>query len=295
MCAEIAINAGQNAYFGRQLLEIDPNLAQTFRQFDSSSWQLLYLYPRWLSPDMYSAKDRLVEALTLYFNAPAEKKTDAAWITKYLEQEMRYLGFDSREMATLMMLQYWGMNTNVHKACFWMLSYMLHEPGLLGAIREETASAFVDNRLDPQKLENSCPQLEALWLEVIRLTVSASSVRYITKDVTIGGKRLQSGNILINSCRQLHFNEAVFGKSPDDFDPNRFLKMKGLQQSRSWKPFGGGVSLCPGRFIAKRAVCMFIAHVLRRYDVELAYPQPFPKGNDKNPDLGVFVPDRDLV
>ena len=36
---------------------------------------------------------------------------------------------------------------------------MLHEPGLLGAIREETVSAFVDNRLDPQKLENPCPQL----------------------------------------------------------------------------------------------------------------------------------------
>ncbi|KAL8974867.1 MAG: hypothetical protein Q9197_000900 [Variospora fuerteventurae] len=144
MCAEIAINAGQNAYFARQLLEIDPNLAQTFRQFGSSSWQLLYLYPPWLSPDMYSTKDCLVEALTLYYDVPAEKKTDAAWITKYLEQEMRYLGFDNREMAILMMFQYCGMNTNVHKACFWMLSYMLHEPGLPDTIREETASAFVD-------------------------------------------------------------------------------------------------------------------------------------------------------
>lgn len=108
LCAETVINASQDAYFGHYLSKIDPNLAQTFLDFDTRSWQLLYHYPRWLSPTMHSARDNLVMALASYFDAPEENKVDAAWATKYVEQEMRHLGFDNEQMATLMMLQYWG-------------------------------------------------------------------------------------------------------------------------------------------------------------------------------------------
>ena len=138
------------------------------------------------------------------------------------------------------------INTIVHKAFFWMLAYMLYEPSLLDAIRQETAAAFVSGSLEVHILEDSCSRLQGLWLEVLRLTVSSSSVRYITKKTTIGGKCFQSGNVMINPCRQLHFNESVFGKDSSDFDPNRFVNNKSLQRSTSWKPFGGGVSLCPG-------------------------------------------------
>ena len=107
-CAEMVINGSQHGYFGDRLTQIDPNLAQTFINFDQRSWQLLYRYPRWLSKEMYSAKDQLIKALTSFFESPADTKADAAWVTKLLEKEMRDLGFDSKEMATLMMLQYWG-------------------------------------------------------------------------------------------------------------------------------------------------------------------------------------------
>ena len=107
-CAEAVINASQKAYFGDRLSKIDPNLAQTFIEFDTRSWQLLYHFPRLISEPMYAAKDRLVNALTTYFETPAEEKVDAAWVTQLLEKEMRDLGFTNREMGTLMMLQYWG-------------------------------------------------------------------------------------------------------------------------------------------------------------------------------------------
>lgn len=71
-----------------------------------------------------------------------------------------------------------------------MLSYALFEPGLLELIRTETAAAFVNGSLDFHYLERSCPRLQGLWLEVLQLTVSSSSIRYITKDMTIGGKLL---------------------------------------------------------------------------------------------------------
>lgn len=176
-----------------------------------------------------------------------------------------------------------------------MLSYMLYQPGLLESIRAETECAFFNGSLDLHHLKKSCPRLQGLWLEVLRLTVSSSSVRYITDSTTIGGKNLRRGNILVNSCRQLHFNESVFGKDVSQFDPRRFVDNRKLRASSSWKPFGGGISLCPGRLIAERAASIFIALVLHRFDIKLAFNQPFPKPELKTPDLGVFMSSDDLV
>ena len=172
---------------------------------------------------------------------------------------------------------------------------MLVNPTLLDTIREEVANAFNNDTLDMTALDQTCPRLQGLWLEVLRLTVSSSSVRYVTKPTYIGGKRFESGNMVVNSCRQLHFNESIFGPNPGDFDADRFLARPNLHRSSSWKPFGGGISLCPGQYVAKRASCMFIALVLRRFEVKLAFLQKFPKAKDKNPDLGIFVPETDLV
>ena len=176
-----------------------------------------------------------------------------------------------------------------------MLSYMLFEPGLLEVIRAETAKAFVNDSLDSHYLRQSCPRLQGLWLEMLRLTVSSSSVRYITDDTRIGGKYIRKGNILINSCRQLHFDEAVFGNDVKTFDSRRFVDKESLKASSSWKPFGGGVSLCPGRVVAERAAYTFIALVLHWFDIKLAFAQEFPKPEEKTPDLGVFMSPDDLV
>lgn len=107
-CVDTVVNASQKAYFGEYLSIVDPGLAQAFVEFDTQSWKLLYHFPRFLSRQMYFAKDRLIKALALYFDAPAGEKTDAAWVTKLLERDMRQLRFSSEEMATLMLLQYWG-------------------------------------------------------------------------------------------------------------------------------------------------------------------------------------------
>lgn len=107
-CAEVVINESQKAYFGDRLSQIDPNLALTFVEFDTRSWQLLYNFPRLISQRMYAARDKLIDALTAYSELSAEEKTGATWVTQHLEREMRASGFTSREMGTLMMLQYWG-------------------------------------------------------------------------------------------------------------------------------------------------------------------------------------------
>ena len=101
--------------------------------------------------------------------------------------------------------------------------------------------------------------------------------------------------MLVNSCRQLHFNEAIFGNDVNGFDSRRFVNKESLKASSSWKPFGGGVSLCPGRVVAERATYVFIVLVLHRFDIKLTFAQAFPKPEEKTPDLGVFNSSDDLI
>ncbi len=130
-----------------------------------------------------------------------------------------------------------------------MLAYIIYQSDLVDTIRTETAAAFDDSgRVDYHYLEDSCPRLGAVWYETIRMTAYSASVRYITEDTVIGGKILRKHNRVMVPYRQLHFNEEIFGKGVHQFDPERFIRDPALQKSSSWRPFGGGVTMCPGRY-----------------------------------------------
>lgn len=166
---------------------------------------------------------------------------------------------------------------------------MLWQPELLHIVREETRVAFSTDEIDVDHIVNSCPRFKGIWDETIRLTAFSSSVRYITEDTVIGGKILRKGNRVVIPYRQLHFDESVFGKSVSEFQSDRFIKEPGLTRHASWRPFGGGSTQCPGRFVAKQSVMTFVALVLHRFEIEI-YPasQGFPLAEEGNPVLGLM-------
>ena len=92
--------------------------------------------------------------------------------------------------------------------------------------------------------------------------------------------------------RQLHFNKDIFGSNADEFDAERFLRDKSLGKSSSFRPFGGGATYCPGRYVAKREVMVFIALAMSRFDIGLAEKEQsaFPKLDTRTPSLGIMMP-----
>lgn len=136
-----------------------------------------------------------------------------------------------------------------------------------------------------------------MWHEMLRLSAFSASVRFIKADTVVGGKVLRRGHRLMVPYRQLHMNEGVFGAAGvgvgvGAFDPERFLGKRGarLAQGNSFKPFGGGVTYCPGRHIAKRAVVLFTALVLHRFDVELVEGQEMLQADLTKPVAGLMSP-----
>lgn len=106
---------------------------------------------------------------------------------------------------------------------------------------------------------------------------------------------MRRGNRIMIPYRLLHFDENVYGHDPHNFHPERFapsVEMNGgtkkdPTRGPSWRPFGGGKSLCTGRFIAKNSTLIFIALVLRRFDIKLVGNSTLPKADLGRPVLGI--------
>lgn len=196
---------------------------------------------------------------------------------------------------TPLLLTSQSANVNAYKSSFWLLSYVLNDPLLLSSLQNETAHAVSGSSVDLTYLNNHCPLLNAVFDETVRLTNSASSVRQVVSDTIINDRLYRAGAKIMMPYRQLHFNEAVFGPNPEGFDPSRFLRNKDLNRNPNYKPFGGGSTLCSGRFIAKYEVIAFVALLINRFDMRLAgleggLKQTFPRFNRTKPGLGIMEP-----
>lgn len=193
----------------------------------------------------------------------------------------------------------YSINGNAYKLCFWILAYALHDQQILGKLRNEVAPALDGDKFDLEYLLNKCPYLDSVYNEVLRITASSSSVRTVTAPTEMHGKTLSPGKVVLIPCRQLHFDETVFGDNASQFVPERFLQNKDLNRSPSFRPFGGGTTYCPGRFLAKREVVTFIALFLYRFQVSLVPTKTetrtesrtaFPKIEEMKPCLGIMGP-----
>ncbi|KAL8877867.1 MAG: hypothetical protein Q9192_008577 [Flavoplaca navasiana] len=180
-----------------------------------------------------------------------------------------------------------------------MIAYILFDPALLDTLRAETKCAVLDG-IDVAYLVNSCPHLEALYLKVMRIVNAALSARKSVADTSMGNKIPRKGNTVLIPFQQLHRDKAAFGSDPAPFDPQRFLLDKSLKNSDSYRPFGGGVNYCPGRFLAKQEMLVFVALLINRFDFNIppvlakggssCQPQSFPLLDNSTPALGVNGP-----
>ncbi|KAI0837162.1 putative cytochrome p450 [Hypoxylon sp. FL0890] len=292
-CSDISIRSGEAAYFGDVLSQINPNLANDVLAFDDLGWQVMYQYPSFLSHKMSAARAKVQHSFREYLKVPQSQRSasGAIWLINAMEDEAKALGVCDDDIAVLWFNMYWSINTNTRKLAFWLLANLLHTPSLLEVVRAETAPAFQgDELINPPHLWTDCPQLDNIWHETLRLCSNAASVRRVDRDTVIGGKLMREGNRIMIPYRQLHFDPNVYGADSHRFRPGRFGEAdKGavLTQGPSWRPFGGGKTLCAGRHAAKRATIIFVTILLRRFNIKIIGNPPFPEADLGRPVLGI--------
>ena len=138
------------------------------------------------------------------------------------------------------------------------------------------------------------------------------STREVTEDTTINGWKFKKGSMVMIPLRTNHQDAKTYGERIDEFVPDRFLNDftktdssnghaadgtsvgKMAPSIKTMKPFGGGVTLCPGRHFAGNETVAFIATALRRFDIQLVEGQKEAKPLTSYPVAGTFPPDRDV-
>jgi cytochrome P450 len=145
----------------------------------------------------------------------------------------------------------------------------------------------------PHLLEHSA-LLASLYDKLLRLANAPTSSRVVASEAVIGRKLLRPGCKLLMSYRQLHFDPRVFGANAAHFDAARFLNNKGLARSTSYRPPGGAATHCPGKFLARWEVYMFVVLVLRWFDINLegvgGEKPRFPRMHETIPSGGMMGP-----
>ena len=187
---------------------------------------------------------------------------------------------------------YLRANSNVNNIAFWVLAHIISDERLHDAVKQEVNAAWKSEQLDIKFLCANSPILDDTFHECLRLKAGAMMGRKVEAPTRIGNKWLKPGASILIPSRQLHFNEHVWGANAKGFDAKRFSEHKGLLKHSSYRPFGGGVSLCPGRKIAKEQVFALIAILFHRFDVTLSQEMrtEFPRLDVSTPALGITGP-----
>jgi cytochrome P450 len=157
-----------------------------------------------------------------------------------------------------------------------LLRRIFSHKDLLARLRVEVAPAFTTGNSittleQVQHLLTRCPLLRAFYDETLRLHTSSSSNRLVEEETSVGGCTLKVGHAIICPSYAQHHLPDYFGIDLDKFDPERFIQpvlAKGTPADpKMIRAFGGGVSLCPGRFFASNEVLSYAASVVWRFDV----------------------------
>ncbi|KAL8729917.1 MAG: hypothetical protein Q9181_004832 [Wetmoreana brouardii] len=290
LCQEVFVKVGTQVFFGKQLLNIDPDLVHDFIEFDDNNWMVFYNWPQ--KSVATKPMKRILAVIMTYLDLSKAQRPDSAWLIDRFEDAQAQLETPKEDVAVVLMMLLWVVNTNAYRVAFWMLAHIYHSESLLSTIKEETGRSMKDDgSVDVERLMKDSPKLDSLWLETLRLTDAASAARTVTEPTWIGDKLLKPGHKVMSPYRQIHFDEGIFGNAVDKFDPNRFLLDKTLARHPSYMPFGGGVTKCPGRFVARREVFVFATLVLHRFDSALTdSAEAMPRLELNTPTTGVISP-----
>lgn len=97
------------------------------------------------------------------------------------------------------------------------------------------------------------PLLTSTIQETLRYAASVVSIRRVTEPAELSGYRFDRDDEIICMTRSVHFDEEIH-ENASEYDPRRYMEQKKF--SKNGKPvpnhsipWGGGVSMCEGRFV----------------------------------------------
>lgn len=107
-CRDVMVKSNTNVFFGERLLQIDPDLPETFSTFDDNHWMILYKMPSLMARRVRLSQERIKADFRKYLSLPRHERPGETWLVRNMEDGMRSLDIDDGEIATQLMLVHWS-------------------------------------------------------------------------------------------------------------------------------------------------------------------------------------------
>ena len=177
-----------------------------------------------------------------------------------------------------------GILVNATPTLFWCMLHIYSDPALLSSIREEvdahvasqTAGAKASYTICTNTLQEDCPVLFSTFREVLRYRTHNATSRWVSEETMLADRYLlKKDSVLLMPGGVVHMDSSVWGDDVDTFNPRRFLKhdskgAKARLHPGAFRAWGGGSSLCPGRFFATTEITSVLALFVARFEVSPA-------------------------
>ena len=123
----------------------------------------------------------------------------------------------------------------------------------------------------PSRISINSSLCEQAFKEALRLMPPVPAIaRRALRDFSFGGYDIPAGTFIGVNPAYTH-RMAEHWPEPDEFDPMRFTADASRGRHRfAWVPFGGGAHMCIGLHFATMQIRILLAHLLSRYEIELA-------------------------
>jgi cytochrome P450 len=195
------------------------------------------------------------------------------------------IGLSPREANKVNSPLIWAAQANTIATAFWTVLLILRDPDaraqILAEINNILGEAGAGARVITNEMLRKMVKLDSAINETTRLMSMPLTIREATADLEFelasGAKLLlRKGEQLYPYPRITHLDSEIY-PDPHVFKFDRFLPKDGPKHffkngqrvAFCLLPFGGGQSMCPGRFFARNEFKIVVATLLSAFEVEL--------------------------
>ncbi|EMD31428.1 hypothetical protein CERSUDRAFT_109437 [Gelatoporia subvermispora B] len=285
-----------------------------FRKFDDAFPLMLAGLPRFMLPGPHKAWWEVIRLIEQYLET-AKQKEDAelpAFVRSTLSMADGS-GWSTETAATVLASYLWAAEANAIWAGYWLIVFMLQEPGGLAPLVEELdraraawLAAHPGTPLTPDAFHTfiadsagALPLLGSAIQETLRVTSDVMALRRVIEPVEMEGYELGVGERVVSVTRLVHLDEEIH-PGAEAFRPTRYLENQkftknGKAVPNHSMPFGGGVSMCEGRHFVMGELKILIALLLTYATIGIDPKKPeIPKMSRNRIGAGIMPPIGDL-
>lgn len=286
------------AHHGQE--HVKTNRGNPCRDFDGGvSTLLLSVFPALTCPKGHSGRVRAWAGFEKYYLAGGHEQGSVLTQARYKIARQKDIAV--KDIARLEVTMIIGILTNTVPSGFWMIYFMYSQPDLLAELREEldaivepiskysehgadTNDGAYTHVLNLNRIKDECPLFNGTWQETLRSTTCGISSRIVTRDILLNDRFLLKKDAVVELPNNAtHSSPDLWGRSVERFNPRRFLKPnvsdppltseekaagdKHKIPRATFRPFGGGTSLCAGRHQASNQLLGAMAMFCAGFDV----------------------------